>query len=181
MKRIFLTMTLISGMLIGCGGGETDAEGTETSAAPAMEEQMVDEGEAEEPDAMDTEIKEVSIVVNTVGETMTTMAYDPKQISVPAGALVTLTLRNTAAAEAMIHNWVLIEVGQQSAVADAALTAGNDNAYLPDANMYVAATSLANPGEEVEVKFTAPTKKGTYQYICTYPGHTAMKGLFLVK
>jgi azurin len=180
MKRIFLSMMLISGLLIGCGGQESESE-TETTATPAQEAPQATPDEAEEPEAMDTEIAEVSISVNTVGETMTTMAYEPKQISVPAGALVTLQLKNMATAEAMIHNWVLIETGKQKAVADAGLTAGKDNAYLPDASMYIAATSMANPGEMVEVKFTAPSKKGTYQYICTYPGHTAMKGLFVVQ
>ncbi len=179
MKRIFLTVVVAGSLIAGCSGG---AEGeTEDKAMPEKEAASMG-NEAEEAVPMkEEEVKEVALTIDAVGETMTTMAYAPKQVSVPAGALVTLTLNNTATAEAMIHNLVIIEAGKQTAVAEAALEAGNDNGYLPDASMYIAATSMANPGETVEVQFTAPEKKGTYQFICTYPGHTSMKGLFLVK
>jgi azurin len=173
MKRIFLTMAIAAGLLWGCGGNETPSDSKDKTNSPAKEEKPMTQEEMK--------VEEVSIEIATVGETMTEMAYSPKQISVPAGAEVTLTLNNQATAEAMIHNVVVIKAGQQTAVSEAALAAGKDANYLPDPSMYIAATSLANPGETVEVKFKAPSKKGTYQYICTYPGHTAMKGLLVVK
>ncbi len=175
MKRIFLTMTVVAGLLWSCGGGgeEPATESNTTEQSEAMEEAPMSDEQME--------AQEVTINLETVGETMTTMAYEPKQISVPAGAKVTLILKNTATSEAMVHNAVIIEAGKQTAVSDAALEAGATASYLPDASMYIAATSLAQPGETVEMTFTAPSKKGTYQYICTYPGHTAMKGLMVVK
>lgn len=177
MKRIFLTMALAGSIMWSCGSGGNEDAAAETKTTEEQNEAK------EEPPMSEAEmvVEEVTINLETVGETMTTMAYSPKQISVSAGAEVTLTLKNSATSEAMIHNAVIIEAGKQTAVSDAALEAGATAGYLPDASMYIAATSLAQPGETVELIFTAPTKKGTYQYICTYPGHTAMKGLMIVK
>jgi azurin len=47
----------------------------------------------------------------------------------------------------------------------------------------VAYTPLAGNGETVEVVFNAPSKAGSYNYICTFPGHYAlgMKGTLIVK
>ena len=126
-------------------------------------------------------VEEVTLNVSTVGETMTEMRFDPARLEAPAGARVTIILENKASSEAMIHNWVLIEAGAQSEVAQLALDAGADKDYIPDTPKIIAATGLANPGETQEMEFVAPDRIGTYQFICTYPGHTAMKGVFLVK
>ena len=175
MKR-FLALLTVSAMFAACSGpAEQSAEPAEQETIPA-EESMELETEAveETPEA-------VTLTLYTVGETMAEMAYEPSRLSVPAGAEVTLILENQATAEAMIHNAVIIEAGKQKEVAEAGLEAGPDNEYLPESEFIVAATDLAQPGETVEVTFTAPEKKGTYQYICTYPGHLAMKGIFMVK
>lgn len=178
MKRYFLFAVLALG-ISACGGGATEGETNENSNTQAAESQ---EMESEEMQSEQKEVpKEVTVKLYTVGETMQTMQYEPNKIEVPAGAEVTLILQNKAKSEAMIHNAVIIEAGKQSSVTDAALEAGPDQEYLPESGAIIAATKLANPGETVEVTFTAPEKKGTYQYICTYPGHTSMKGVMLVQ
>ena len=47
----------------------------------------------------------------------------------------------------------------------------------------LAATTMAGPGETVEVTFKVPTAPGTYHYMCTFPGHFAagMRGTIVVK
>ena len=47
----------------------------------------------------------------------------------------------------------------------------------------LAATTLAGPGETVEVTFKVPAAPGTYPYMCTFPGHFAagMRGTIVVK
>jgi azurin len=47
----------------------------------------------------------------------------------------------------------------------------------------LAYTPLAGGGDTVEVTFAAPTKPGSYTYLCTFPGHFAMgmKGTLVVK
>lgn len=177
MKRIFLMMSALF-LVASCGNGtETpvdDASTTSESEEINLEEEVVAEADTSEP-------IEVEMLVFTKGETMTEMAYEPARLEVPAGSLVTITLENKATSEAMIHNIVFIKRGKQEEVCTAGLEAGPEKEYIPENENIIAATSLAGPGETVEVEFTAPKEKGTYQYVCTYPGHTAMKGILLVK
>lgn len=173
-------MLAITVFMASCGGGEADAnKATEKSAEE--KEMNMDEKAPADSENVEMEVKEISLEVKTTGELMTDMAFEPKRLEVPAGASVTLKLVNTAKSEAMIHNFVLINAGTQEEVATQGLAAGPDKSYIPENANVLAATSMAKPGETVEVVFTAPSKPGTYQYICTYPGHTAMKGIFLVK
>ncbi|WP_417588998.1 plastocyanin/azurin family copper-binding protein [Owenweeksia hongkongensis] len=177
MKRI-ISMLVITAFMASCGSGDADANKTQEKSTDQTETKM----EETTPVKTETmEAKEVSLEVKTTGELMTDMAFEPKRLEVPAGAKVKVTLMNTAKSEAMIHNFVLINAGTQEEVATQALEAGPDKDYIPENSNVLAATSMAKPGETVVVEFTAPTKAGTYQYICTYPGHTAMKGVFLVK
>ncbi len=173
MKR-FLIFFAFSLVFVACNSG-----GTETGSSPATETE--DEQKEERPVKEENIQEEVTLRVSTLGETMTEMKYEPNRLEVPAGAEVTIILENKASSEAMIHNWVLIEAGQQGEVTQMALDAGADKDYIPDTPKIVAATGLADPGETEEMTFIAPERKGTYQFICTYPGHTSMKGVFLVK
>ena len=51
------------------------------------------------------------------------------------------------------------------------------------ANMVIAKTSLAGPGERVQVTFTVPETPGEYPFICTFAGHyqAGMKGKLIVR
>src|SRR5580700_1670120 len=53
---------------------------------------------------------EISAVANT-------MAYDKTKLTVPAGALVHLKLKNPATMATLPHNWVLVAAGTQAKVA----------------------------------------------------------------
>lgn len=172
-------MLVITAFMASCGGGEGDAN--KTMEKSGEEKEMNMDEKTTPTETGDVAAKEVSLEVKTTGEMMTDMAFEPKRLEVPAGAKVKLTLINTATSAAMIHNFVLVNAGTQEEVSTQALEAGPDKEYIPENANVLAATGMANPGETVEVEFTAPTKPGTYQYICTYPGHTAMKGVFLVK
>ncbi len=57
--------------------------------------------------------------------------------------------------------------------------------YLPDgdqATRIVVHTKLLGPGEQDTVSFT-PVTPGVYEYVCTFPGHTAagMRGKIVVQ
>ena len=79
------------------------------------------------------------------------------------------------------HNWVLVREGTGNVVAQRGMAAGTDNDYVQPADPDVIAhTKLLNPGETGEVRFTAPPL-GTYQFVCTFPGHNfTMSGDFAV-
>lgn len=186
MRRIFSMLTII-GFLSACGPAESEdaqtddtMQNTEMGTDEAAADDMGSAATMETTDNM-TQGQEVTLNVKTVGETMSEMAYEPAKLEVPAGSVVTLVLENTAKSEAMIHNVVIIKPGKQTEVSEAAMAVGASADFVPENDNIVAATGLAKPGETVEVKFNAPAKAGTYQFICTYPGHTAMKGVFLVK
>ncbi|MEQ9262246.1 MAG: plastocyanin/azurin family copper-binding protein [Owenweeksia sp.] len=173
MKRL-IAFAAFSLILSSCANeGNTSGNSTIDNA----KEEQVEERPVKEKNI----VEDVTLQISTVGETMTEMKYEPNRLEVPAGARVTIKLDNKASSEAMIHNWVLIEAGSQSEVSNLALSAGADKDFIPDTPKIIAATGLAKPGEMQEMEFVAPDRKGTYQFICTYPGHTSMKGIFLVK
>lgn len=173
--RVIL-LALLASFIVACSGGE--AESKSESPAKEMKEEKV---EKVEEVVKDETPQTVQITLAATGETMAEMAYSPKKINVAPGTIVELTLENQATMAGMIHNAVFINAGSQEEVSMEGMTAGPDAAYVPDNANVIAATPIANPGETVTLTFTAPSVPGTYQFICTYPGHTAMKGLFIVK
>ena len=113
------------------------------------------------------------------------MQYDKPLLSVPASCTqVTLTLHHTGKLprESMGHNWVLVGAEDFAAVANAGLSAGLVNDYVPPADKRVIAHSrLIGGGDTASVTFaTALLKKGAaYKFLCTFPGHnTLMNGTF---
>lgn len=144
--------------------------------APAQEENKQEEIVEEE-----TVVYPTAVEIVITGETMTDMKFEPARVEVAAGSELTITLSNKATSEAMIHNIVFIEFGAQSEIVAKALEAGPDAGYVPEDDRILASSAMLNPGETDSITFTVPEKKGTYQFICTYPGHTDMKGVLLVR
>ena len=117
-----------------------------------------------------------------------TMQFDIKTFEVKAGEPVTLTLNNTGNLPkiAMGHNLVILNKGIRAiAFGQKALGAGaNATNPLPDSvkDDVLANTKLLGPGESDTVTFTAPKETGSYEYVCTFPGHFAMmRGTMIVK
>jgi len=113
------------------------------------------------------------------------MQFDIKEIKVKAGQKVKLTLTHSGklAKAAMGHNFVLLKPGVDVAAFGSKAAAARETDYIPkseEANI-LAHTKLVGGGESDTITFTAP-KKGTYTYICSFPGHYAlMKGTFIVE
>lgn len=119
-----------------------------------------------------------TIVINSNDQ----MRFDTSEIKVKAGEKVRLTLNHTGKLPktAMGHNFVLLQKGVD--MADFAMKAMNAKAsdYIP-AKGVIAHTKLIGGGESTTIEFTAPAK-GTYQFMCSFPGHYAMmKGKFIVE
>lgn len=161
MNLRMITLAVLLGVSLtltacGGGGGNTNsggAGGSGGAAAPAPVE------------------------IGSVGETL---AFDKTTLTATAGQQVTVNLKNNSAAQQ--HNWVLVQSSNAQAVADAGLSAGLEAGYLPaDKANIIANTELSNGGETKSVSFTAPAA-GTYQYICTVPGHyPSMQGTLTVQ
>ena len=111
-----------------------------------------------------------------------TLMYDKAKLTAKAGQPVTLTLRDNAPKDSGLqHNWTLVTPGSEVDVATNGIAAGPDKGYIPDSPNVLAHTKLLNPGESDTITFTAPAQAGDYPYICTFPGHSTMKGILTVK
>lgn len=177
MNRIKLSLLSVSAsvFLLSCGGGETTSESgnmsttspaTETTA-PAMTAPATDE------------VAELSISGNDQ------MQYDKHEFKVKAGQKVKLTLTHTGtmAKNAMGHNWVLLKQGVDLAGFGQKASTAMDNDYIPESeeDNIIAHTKMLGGGETDTIEFTAPAK-GTYEFLCSFPGHYAlMKGTFIVE
>jgi len=90
--------------------------------------------------------------------TMSEFAFDPTQISVPAGSQVNLTLVNDGTLE---HEFVIIKQGMQ---VSAPFQEDQDEDKIYWENEVEA-------GESETETFTAPEEPGEYQVICGIAGH----------
>src|SRR5690606_920315 len=110
------------------------------------------------------------------------MKFDKTEIKIKAGEKIKLVLNHTGKLpkNAMGHNFVLLTKGTD--VQKFATAAMNEKAteYIPSKRV-LAHTKLIGGGESTTIEFTAPAK-GTYDFICSFPGHYAMmKGKFIVE
>ncbi len=121
--------------------------------------------------------KTVSLVIESSGDQM---KFNKSEISVSENSNVTLTFNNKSAS--LTHNWVLVKSGTGDQVSASGIAAGEGKSWLTSGDKNVIAfTKAVKPGKTVSVTFKAP-KKGTYDFVCTSPGHNSMmKGKFIVK
>ena len=165
MKRI--TLLFAAATLIWSCGGEKKEATTETKTQES-EVQVSEPGEKE-------------FTLKVLGNSMADMAYDQSLLTVNAGDKVPITLVNENEAEGMYHNIVIVKLGSSQEVATAAIEAGKDKDFVPENANVITASKMAAPLETVTFDFTAP-EKGSYNYICTYPGHfPKMIGKLIVK
>jgi len=110
------------------------------------------------------------------------MKYDTTLITVKPGARIRLIFRNS---DDMLHNFVLCQPGRGQDVGAAALALGldgNAKSFVPDRDDVLYHTALVQPGESDTIFFNAPTAPGDYDFVCTFPGHSAlMKGILRVE
>jgi azurin len=52
--------------------------------------------------------------------------------------------------------------------------AGKARHFVPDSAAVIAVMGLVDPGRSGRLFLAVPRKPGTYQYVCTYPGHWRM-------
>ena len=168
-KKVKITSLIIMGVLTftSCGKKET------TTIEPTEVNQSTDEGQSEE----------LSNVLVIEGNDQ--MQFDTKELKAAAGKPITLTLKHVGKMpkEVMGHNLVILQEGTDEAAFTAKAVNAKDTDYIPASEKaaVIAHTKLLGGGEEDTIEFTID-KKGTYNFLCTFPGHVAMmKGVLIVE
>lgn len=162
----YFTIIFAMTFLVACGGGQSAgaAEGNSESTAK------------EAPKATGELVK---VVINSDDQ----MSYDTDEIKVPAGSKVELTLNHTGSfpKESMGHNLVILSAGVDlNDYAQRAMSASASE-YVIEGDETIAATAVIGGGESTTITFDAPAA-GTYQFVCTFPGHFFnMQGNFIVE
>ncbi len=166
MKKTALILSVT--ILISCGSSENKSSDVNTNDINTSE-------------TVEKEKNWEEFTVGAVGNTMSEMKFDKKNITVQAGSWVRINLVNEGVDPAMLHNIVFVKYGTRKEVAKQSIEAGPDLQFVPKSSDVIAYSDLADPGETVVLEFEAP-EKGNYEFICTYPGHSEiMRGYFFVK
>ncbi|MSR44339.1 MAG: hypothetical protein EXS15_03145 [Phycisphaerales bacterium] len=101
------------------------------------------------------------------------MAYDIREFTVAPGTLVHLTLHNPDALE---HNLLFVAPGALAEIGIAGdrmdrTPDGKAKEFVPDSPKVLEVMGLVAPGKSRSMWFIAPSKPGTYPFVCTYPSH----------
>lgn len=109
------------------------------------------------------------------------LKYTTEEIEVKAGSRVKFIFNNT---DDMLHNTVIVKPETADPVGKQAMNLGlqgEEMEYVPDTDDVLFYTNVVQPGSSETIYFTVPDEPGTYQYVCTFPGHyITMRGTLVV-
>jgi azurin len=113
------------------------------------------------------------------------MQFNVTELKAVAGQEITLVLKNVGkmGKTVMGHNVIILKTGTDVAEYAKKAMLARETDYLPasESESVIAATKLTGGGETDTITFTI-TEKGTYDFICSFPGHYAlMKGKLIVE
>ena len=182
-----LSILLGAVLVFGCSGGDKGKPApakTTTKAADTKTEAP----KKEAPKAADTAKDAVKddgkvVTVNLTGNDM--MQYNLSEIKVKAGRTIKLTLTHAGSMplEQMGHNFVLLKAGTDVAAFASKAMNAKATEYIPPSEKasVIAHTKTIGGGGSDSIEFAAPAP-GTYDYFCSFPGHSAiMKGKLIVE
>lgn len=154
LKAIILLLPLVS--LISCGGDNIDTSKNETPK---------------------------TLEFNLTGNDK--MQFNLKAMVAKEGDLIKVHFENVGRMpkETMGHNFIVLKSGVDLAAFAAKAMTAKDTDYIPvdEKDKIIVASKLLGPGEKDIIEFTAPAK-GTYKFICSFPGHyTIMQGNLIVR
>lgn len=154
-------------VLHSCGGKETPPVATETT--------VVEEAPIE---TTETASNELHIESNDQ------MQYNTTELKATTGK-ISLMLHHTGKMEknVMGHNLVILKPGTDIAAFATKAIDAKDTDYIPASEnaSIIAHTKLIGGGESDTIEFTID-EKGTYDFICSFPGHSSMmKGKLIVE
>lgn len=179
MKKVFL-VALMGTFIVACGNTETKKnENSETTT-----HHHHDHSTMETPSQSSEKPQSTTADGEIILESNDQMTFSATELKVKEGQKVTLTLKHVGKMPVTVmgHNFVLLKQGTDIASFAGKAMAAKATEYVPEGSTDVIAyTKMIGGGESTTITFDAPAK-GTYDFICSFPGHYAiMKGKFIVE
>ncbi len=207
--RMSMMMLTLGLFLISCGNGKKEEQQTKIQSYERQEEPseelahlqeekvtMEDEDNDTSEEASSDSKKSTTEVKNNntstdqenVVELYLTgndkMKYNKEELKVKAGSTVKLVFEHVGkmSVQTMGHNFVLLKKGvDKMAFGQEASSYASEGYIPPNTDKVIAHTEMIGGGKKTTITFEAPPK-GTYDYICSFPGHVAlMNGKFIVE
>jgi azurin len=170
-KKLMLVLTVIA--MVSCGEKKEKEQINLNDNSDGAAENVT-----KEKSTQDENVIEISITGNDQ------MQYNLKEMKVKAGQTVRVTLKHVGKMDknVMGHNWVLLSSGTDIIEFGTQAMSSKETDYIPaGTDKVIAHTKLLGGGESDTIEFVAPAA-GTYDFICSFPGHYAlMKGKFIVE
>ena len=171
MKKLFSTPVLAFAILVtlaSCGG-----KGSNSNQSTSTEELYPESVVSEEPTSNELHV-----------ESNDQMQYTTTELKATTGK-ITLTLKHNGkmGKTVMGHNLVILQPGTDAAPFALKAADAKDTDYIPASEeaSIIAHTKVIGGGESDTIEF-AISEKGTYDFICSFPGHYAiMKGKLIVE
>jgi azurin len=139
--------------------------------------QLVDALPAAEAEPLRATLAGLRVDVFVVRSVHEEMRFDTQRLVVQAGKSYEIIFENP---DVMPHNLVIVEGGARQKVGMAAMelppghTDRQGRAWVTEDKEIVAATKMLEPGQTETLKINAPRNEGTYEFVCTFPGHWAL-------
>jgi azurin len=122
------------------------------------------------------------VKIGTVNERM---QFTVTEFKVKAGTPVKIVFDNP---DATPHNLLIVQPGAVDEIGLAAIEMAKQPEALvsldftPKSDKILQGTKMIKQGETDVLRFNAPTERGSYPYICSFPGHfLVMKGVMIVE
>jgi azurin len=110
------------------------------------------------------------------------LKFDKKEFKAKAGSKLKLVFNNN---DDMLHNMLIVNPGTADKIGQMAIDLGLDGlnkGFIPESDDILYHTNLMQPHTSDAIYFEVPQKPGRYQYVCTFPGHSAiMRGIMIVE
>jgi hypothetical protein len=112
------------------------------------------------------------------------LTFSVSSFTVRAGEPLRLVFVNP---DVVPHNWALVKPGTLAKVGDLVNKIISDpeavvRHYVPKTDDVLFYTDIVNPQDQQMIFFRAPSEKGRYPFLCTFPGHwMVMNGVMIVE
>ncbi|MBI4621925.1 MAG: HEAT repeat domain-containing protein [Verrucomicrobia bacterium] len=129
---------------------------------------------AEEADELRSALTGLRVAVFVVRAVPEEMRYDTTRLVVQAGKPFEIIFENP---DGMPHNLVVVKPDSRERIGTTATTMlpeqrdAKGRAFVPDSTDVIAATRTLEPGQSESLKLSAIRAEGTYEFVCTFPGH----------